>query len=62
MPSDKTVMFYGFLLGMAALYLVGSSAGKSEIAASCADYGEVKIDGKMYVCKEKVLAHPTPTN
>lgn len=53
MPKDTTVMFYACLLGLAALYLVGSSSGKSEVAEACEQYGEVKIDGKMYQCTRK---------
>ena len=58
-PSERTLMFYGCILGLVILYTVGSNSGKDEVKAACDDYGEVKIDGKMYVCKEKMLSYRT---
>ena len=55
MPSDKTVIVYGTILGLIALHLVSVDSGKGEIAQACTDYGEVRIDGKLYVCASKLL-------
>ena len=58
-PSERTLMFYGCILGLVILYMVGSSSGKGEVKVACDNHGEVKIDGKMYVCKEKALSYRT---
>jgi hypothetical protein len=55
MPSDKTVMAVAGVLILAGLHILSVDSGRGQVAEACENHGEVKIDGKMYVCASKLL-------
>lgn len=51
--KDKFAWTLGLIVVVYGMYAIIAGGAKSEIAAACQDYGEVKINGKWYECRLK---------